>query len=257
MSTQIEVIGAGLGRTGTKSLQAALDALGYRTYHFVHPPHAELWAQYAQGRANSDDVLELIVKSGHTATCDQPTADLYAEQLRRYPSAKVILTVRDSGDKWAASWKVLMGFIEVQERAFSIRYPTFIQWIPFMRHWKTMRSLMGTHLGLPPGDLIRGWRNKPDPDQWLVRQYEAHNAKVQATVPATQLLVFNVKEGWAPLCAFLQKEVPDTPFPNVNEASDIEFARKTMIVISYAWIPAAAAVLGLVFACLSRKRTGS
>jgi hypothetical protein len=66
---------------------------------------------------------------------------------------------------------------------------------------------------------------------------------VQATVPAARLLVFNVKEGWAPLCAFLEKEVPDSPFPFVNEAGDIEFARKAMITLTYAWIPAAAAVL--------------
>uniref|UniRef100_A0A7S2A9X9 P-loop containing nucleoside triphosphate hydrolase protein n=1 Tax=Trieres chinensis TaxID=1514140 RepID=A0A7S2A9X9_TRICV len=250
--SSIQVIGAGLGRTGTLSLRVALETLGYKTYHFVHPSHAATWAAYSRGLADSDDILDLIVDSGFTATCDQPTADLYVEQLRRYPGAKVILTVRDSGDRWATSWKTLMDFIEVQERPFSLSYPTFIQWIPFMQHWKEMRSIMGTHIGLPPGELIRGWRSKPD--GWLAEQYEMHNARVMETVPSSQLLVFNVKEGWAPLCDFLEKNIPNEPFPFVNESSDIEFAWKTMIVLSYAWIPAAISAVALMWNFLRRSR---
>ncbi len=231
-----------------------LDLLGYQTYHFPLPAHAETWARYAEGDASFDEVLELIVRDGFTATCDNPPADLYAEQLRKYPDAKVVLTVRDSGAKWAASWKVLMRFIEVQERPFSLAYPTFIQWVPFMRAWKRMRGCIGTYLGLPPGQLIRGWSQQPDPDAWLAAQYDAHVAQVKASVPPSKLLVFNVKEGWAPLCAFLGKEVPAEPFPNVNESADLEFARKAMIALSYAWLPAVAASVKLAHACLARWR---
>ena len=115
----IQVIGAGLGRTGTKSLQAALDLLEYnRTYqHFPPPAHAETWARFAEGSASVDEVLDLVVRGGFTATCDQPMADLYAEQLRRFPDAVVVLTVRDSGERWAASWRTLMRFVEVQPGA--------------------------------------------------------------------------------------------------------------------------------------------
>ena len=45
------------------------------------------------------------------------------------------------------------------------------------------------------------------------------------------------------MCAFLEKDVPDVPFPFVNEAGDIEFVRKAFLFLSYAWIPAAATVL--------------
>ena len=250
----IEVIGAGLGRTGTKSLQAALDLLGYKTYHFPLPAHAETWAALSDGKVTSDDCLEMIVADGFTATCDQPTADLYAEQCRKYPNAKVILTVRDSAEKWTASWKVLMKFIEVQERPFSLGYPTFIQWVPFMRAWKRMRDVMGTHLGLPRGALIRGWATQPDPDKWLAAQYEAHNAQVVAYVPPSKLLVFNLKEGWAPLCKFLGKEVPPEPFPFVNETEDLKFATRVMIGLTYAWIPAMAVSAAIARACLMRWR---
>ena len=136
----IQVIGAGMGRTGTKSLQAALDKLGYKTYHFPLPAHAETWAQYAEGRVSSDAVLDMVTHDGFTATCDNPPADLFREQLAKYPKAKVVLTVRDGSAKWASSWKVLMEFIALQEQPFSLSYPTFIQWVPFMRAWKRMRG---------------------------------------------------------------------------------------------------------------------
>ena len=77
--------------------------------------------------------------------------------------------------------------------------------------------------------------------EWVDEQYEAHNAQVRATVPPGRLLVFNVKEGWAPLCAFLGKEVPSESFPFVNETADLQFARKVMTVLSYAWLPMVAA----------------
>ena len=44
---------------------------------------------------------------------------------------------------------------------------------------------------------------------------------MRALVPPKQLLVFDVKEGWAPLCEFLQVPVPDVPFPNINDANEI------------------------------------
>lgn len=248
----IQVIGAGLGRTGTKSLQAALDRLGYKTYHFPLPAHAETWAQFAEGMVSASVVLDMVARDGFTATCDEPPADLYREQLRKYPDAKVVLTIRDSGAKWAASWKVLMHFIEVQERPFTLGYPTFIQWVPFMRAWKRMRSFIGTHLGLEPGALIRGWVHQPDPEAWLATQYEAHNAQVVATVPADKLLVFNVKEGWAPLCAFLGKDVPAEPFPFVNESAELATAAKVMKALSYAWLPAFAASVAVGRAVLLR-----
>ena len=251
----IQVIGAGLGRTGTKSLQAALDLLGYKTYHFPPPAHAESWARFAEGCASADEVFDMMCRDGFTATCDQPSADVYRDQLRRYPNAKVVLTVRDSGTVWAVSWKVLMDFVEVQERPFSLTYPSFIQWVPFMRAWKRMRNVMGTHLGLPPGELIRGWRSQPDPDAWLAAQYEAHTAQVKEHMKqeGKQLLVFNVKDGWAPLCAFLGKEVPAKPFPYVNESADIEFATKAMKSVTYAWLPVLAVSVALICSFLARR----
>mmetsp|Transcript_5358 Transcript_5358/g.9101 ORF Transcript_5358/g.9101 Transcript_5358/m.9101 type:complete len:267 (-) Transcript_5358:43-843(-) len=237
-SCRIRVIGAGLGRTGTKSLAAALDMLGYRTYHFPLPEHSAAWAAYAKGTGSAQDAIGTAVAAGYNATCDQPMADALQEQLEMFPDAKVVLTVRDSPEKWAASWKILMEFIRVQEQPFSLWrpfYPTFIQWIPFMQNWKRMRDIMGVHLGLLPGQLIRG--HVSEPAGWLEKQYDAHNKTVRKVVPKEKLLVFNVKEGWAPLCKFLGKELPEEPFPNVNESKELRRATTIMKVVSYGWLP--------------------
>lgn len=116
-----------------------------------------------------------------------------------------------------------------------------------------MRDCVGTHLGLPPGQLIRGWSKQPDPDKWLAEQYDAHNAQVIASVPPSQLLIFNVKEGWGPLCKFLGKDVPAEPFPNVNESADIRKAKRVMVGLSYAWIPTTLAIAKLAHVLLKRR----
>ena len=72
-------------------------------------------------------------------------------------------------------------------------------------------------------------------------------------MPPSNLLVFNVKQGWEPLCTFLGKEVPAEPFPNVNESAELERASKVMVALSYAWIPAVAASLALARTCLRRR----
>ncbi|CAK8677577.1 unnamed protein product [Clavelina lepadiformis] len=39
--------------------------------------------------------------------------------------------------------------------------------------------------------------------------------------PADKLLVYDVRQGWAPLCEFLGKEIPDKPFPRENVRGNI------------------------------------
>ena len=37
----------------------------------------------------------------------------------------------------------------------------------------------------------------------MKQKYEAHNEKVIETIPPESLLVWNLKDGWEPLCSFL------------------------------------------------------
>jgi len=58
----------------------------------------------------------------------------------------------------------------------------------------------------------------------LIEAFLAHNRSVQEAIPANKLLVFQVKEGWDPLCRFLDATVPDEAFPRSNDR--LEFWEK-------------------------------
>ena len=112
--------------------------------------------------------------------------------MKDYPSAKFVLTER-SPESWAASfgstiYKLLAGKDEAP---------------PEMKDWLVMADRIVTQTGFPSG---------LDDDD-LMKAFVAHNEAVKATIPANQLLVFAVKDGWEPLCTFLGAEVPDEPFP--------------------------------------------
>ena len=51
----------------------------------------------------------------------------------------------------------------------------------------------------------------------LIQRFREHIEEVRNTIPATRLLVFEVKEGWGPLCEFLERPEPDGDFPFLND----------------------------------------
>ena len=48
---------------------------------------------------------------------------------------------------------------------------------------------------------------------------------VKSVVPKEDLLIWNLKDGWEPLCTFLGKEIPNEPIPHDNKTGDVEFIR--------------------------------
>ncbi len=106
MKHQIEVIGAGCGRTGTTSLKLALEILGYNPcysmYEVIRDNHANFWLRIANNKPFS---FEEIFNNGtlvYKASVDVPASMYWKEQLAKYPDAKVILTRRDP-EKWYKS----------------------------------------------------------------------------------------------------------------------------------------------------------
>jgi hypothetical protein len=244
-SKGIRLVCAGLGRTGTLSLTEALVTLGYKPYHYIDFGHARQWSDLAAGNGKSspDTIIDTIVGDGYDAVLENPTCEIYTDILKRFPNAKVILTVRDSPEKFEDSWKTLMDTMAVTERPFRWSFPSFFQWIPLFQRLKTIRKFMGTtHLQLEPGALAHGWRDQPE--GWLGDQYTKHNEHVISTVSIVsnpeKLLVFNAKDGWEPLCAFLECEVPaahDFPHSTVNTKESLTRLKKTFERAIYGWIP--------------------
>lgn len=201
----LQVIGAGFGRTGTASLKAALEILGYdKTHHMFEvmgsKTQGQLWHSIAMGGDPDWDA----VYQGFPAAVDFPTASYWRELAEYYPKAKVILTVR-SADSW---WKSARSTIIPIGKA-----------APF---WA--RKL------IPPirqnAEMANGtvWDRMFDGRQFeeshAKRVFEEHNAAVQTELPGERLLVFEVSQGWGPLCSFLGKPIPEAPFPHVNDTAE-------------------------------------
>jgi hypothetical protein len=218
-SPTLQVIGAGLGRTGTLSLHAALVNLGFApcehmTNCFAHPERFALWLQALQRKRAGAPIDWRPLFDGYRATVDWPGAYFWRELVAAHPTARVILTVRDA-ERWYDSARATI------YAATTARTAT-----------PAARLLYGLMGWLDPR-AGRGFRTVEE-TVWkgtfggqfsdrerAVQIFQEHNRAVQGTVLPERLLVFDVKQGWEPLCAFLGVPVPtDEPFPHVNDAAD-------------------------------------
>ncbi len=194
----ISIIGAGFGRTGTVSLRAALERLECGpVYHmmevFEHPEHGPKWVAALQDKSVLDEILE-----GYRAAIDWPACHFWRELLAANPQAKVILTVRD-----ASSW-------------YKSIHDTLYQMLQ-----KAPATLPGQQINMGRKIIWETtFSEKLGDRDHAIAVYEKHNAQVIAAVPDQQLLVYQVSEGWQPLCEFLQCPVPDEPFPRTNSTRE-------------------------------------
>lgn len=207
------VIGAGFGRTGTFSLKTALERVGLGpTHHMVEVfknNQGSLWLDVLDGHPNWEAIYGKF-----NSACDFPTCTWYEELLKVYPNAKVILTVRDSPEAWYNSVK------ETIFRSYFEKIPPFFLMIDsflFNRENLILYRFLDRMILKQFGscDAIRS-------PEVMSQKYLEHIAHVKATVPADKLLVFNVKEGWKPLCDFLEVPEPQEPFPRVNETAQFQ-----------------------------------
>jgi Sulfotransferase domain len=194
----LRIIGAGFGRTGTSSLKVALEQLGFRPcYHMLEvtarPEHAALWLAAEGGE--SIDWKNLL--AGYAATVDWPACIFWRELLAQYPEARVILTVRDAAG-WYASFRDTI--LARAESLPPIASPAIIALYELSKRLILQRTFRGA-----AGDERRA-----------IEALEAHNAAVIATVEPQRLLVYDVADGWEPLCAFLGLPVPTDAFPHLN-----------------------------------------
>jgi Sulfotransferase domain len=203
----MQVIGVGVGRTGTLSLKAALEQLDLGPcFHMRnvldHRDRLPLWEAAADGRP----VDWNAVFAGYRSSVDWPGAAFWRELLAYYPDAKVILTVRDPA-RWYDSvrstiFQLFGGGTDSDLAAEALRrIPGIAKMHAFNRKvvWD--------------GPFLQG---RFDDREFAMQAFTRHNATVQREVPAERLLVYEVGQGWEPLCEFLGVAVPDGEFPHLN-----------------------------------------
>jgi len=194
----LKVIGSGYGRTGTMTMKQALGTLGFGPTHHMtevmaHPEQLAHWKAIFAGR----DVDWAEVYAGYGSQVDWPGAAFWQDASIAFPDAKVIHTERPEDDWWASFNGTIGKFFAVME---TLRLPP-----------EFAEIFAVTKAGL----IEKTFGDFTDRDS-AIASYRANNARVREVIPADRLLVFNVSDGWAPLCAFLGVPVPDTPFPRTH-----------------------------------------
>lgn len=221
---KVEVIGAGWGRTGTSSFKKALEILGYNpTYHMVEVienNHVQFWQRVLDGKPY--DFQEVFDgKQKYRATCDFPSAQYWREQLKRYPDAKVILTAREP-EKWfkSCTQTIFCASFNSPYTSFWVKVALWLG-IPRPGFGKMVSQMFGVATG-------GSWEKDK-----VIASYVKHVEDVKRECPPEQLLVFDVTEGWEPLCKFLNKPVPNVPFPHVNDTAEFQRMLTGLMAVGY------------------------
>jgi hypothetical protein len=212
----LKVIGAGLPRTGTTSMKVALERLGFGPcYHMfelmANPALVDRWLPVATGAA----VDWGAVVDGYRSTQDWPASHFWRELADAHPRAKVVLTVRDP-HAWYPSIRMLLTNAPTMGLEPGQQVPEWMR--PSAVTIDRMRPVLAM---VGRAYFGPGWNVGDDltDEDLAVAAFERHAAAVRAGIPPERLLVFDVREGWEPLCGFLGVPVPEgEPFPRLNDA---------------------------------------
>jgi predicted naringenin-chalcone synthase len=198
---ELQVLGAGFGRTGTLSLKVALEELGMgpclHSLAALPAPDSRAGARWER-LAAGEQIDWRQALAGYRSSVDWLCARYYDQVLAAFPQAKVILSVREP-----AAW-----------------YESASESLHATRALQRQEHARGSSSALLDAVDRAIWQELfdgrfPERDHAL-DVFARHIEAVIAHVPRQRLLVFDVREGWEPLCAFLGVSHPGTPFPHLN-----------------------------------------
>ncbi|KAJ7209583.1 P-loop containing nucleoside triphosphate hydrolase protein [Mycena pura] len=224
-SRRLQVIGAGYSRTGTVTMQLALENLlngpilhGGTQILTREDSYCKNWvlAYRAKHRGDTEELHRLlrVLTAGFVGVTDMPPLDFIPELMEIYPEAKVVLTTRDP-ERWLQSIKPVA-------RNSSLPWLPYLMWpIP---GWRWFPSL-SLEFGRSTRNILADGTKEanPKPSTRLLLNW---NRMVREMVPPEKLLVMDLTEGWEPLCKFLEVPVPNEPLPKANDSDAASKAAK-------------------------------
>lgn len=207
----LKLINAGLGRTGTTSLKVALERLGYGPclHMFDIIGSDERLQQWEKIVCDAQRPDWEAVFDGYTTAVDGPSAIYYREIMEAFPEAKIILTIRDAERWYQSTYDTLYQLVLMSEKN-----PPKIGSLPARIYRLTSTMVWNGLFGGRFSDK-----------EHAIEVFNNHNQEVVQNIDPDNLLVYDVKQGWEPLCAFLGVDVPPGDFPHAN---DTDFFRKRL-----------------------------
>ena len=252
------VIGAGLSRTGTLSTRTALAMLFngpgscYHMQDVVGGSREDqrFWLNLINGKilrqSRFAELRNFFGNKSFVAGVDYPICLFYKDLMKAFPAAKVVLTVREPR-KWYQSVKATTYQSKLNLQSYAFRS---LLWVTgYLSGVETAHELATF---VPDGldvDLITAIEQG---EEATVKFFDDWTEAVKKHVPEDKLLVYNVEEGWKPLCEFLGRPVPkNATFPKVNSKSDIQAfilqGKITGAILLYFVFPLCAAFLIYLF----------
>ncbi|XP_077972182.1 uncharacterized protein LOC144427207 isoform X3 [Styela clava] len=146
------------------------------------------------------------------AVSDIPASACWRSLHESFPEAKIILTTRKNEEDWLQSWLAHVDAIHKSKMNFANLYftPTGLKFLQFEK-----KSGELAFSSMPKSKYF-------DHDAEALKQaYRMHNIAVKQEIPRDKLLMFNLSDGWEPICEFLGKDVPGVPFPHSNKGAPV------------------------------------
>ena len=229
----MKIICAGWGRTGTRSLKYALEKLlAQPSYHMqnilLNKKDAKIWHRSIfrhNQKFNWEEIYE-----GFGACLDFPSCNYYKELMKAYPDAKVILTTRDD-QSWIKSWNVLNNQVL---KSLTFRFLARIPGTSFKLQKDIHNEMILGKNGAFKGAIT---------DKDRMKMFNEWNQSVIKYVPEDRLLVYQVKEGWGPLCDFLDAPMPSDSFPYKNKTKNMGHMSR---FINFMFVLILVAVFGII-----------
>jgi hypothetical protein len=212
------------------------------TKAFGNPKHAAFWEAARRG----EPVDWKGFFAGYGVAVDWPVCAFYEEMMEAFPGAKVILTLRDP-ERW---------YVSVSDTIYAIRKLSAGPARPAMALASLFAPGITGMVRLADEIVWKGtFEDRFEDRRHAIETFKRHNAEVRR-VPPDRLLVYDVKEGWAPLCDFFGVEVPDRPFPHLNDTRQMRRRLLGLVALSAA-APTLTLVCALVAVAYLLRRAGS
>jgi len=207
----MDIIVAGWGRTGTRSVKFVLEhLLNKPCYHMqnILLSREESLKWYKFFILKNKEINWNLIFNGYGACLDFPSCNYYKDLMVKYPNAKVILTQRDP-ESWIKSWNVLENQIL---NSFTFKFLAKIPNTSFYYQKKIHNELIIGKNGAFKGEKSNEAR---------MDLFDKWNKSVIDFVPKERLLVYHPKDGWEPLCEFLNLPIPSISYPHLNKTKNM------------------------------------